>query len=99
MYCKRLYRGSLRNIWVYRKRNTNTYNNNINSIDDQHYTLITLRVRLKEKENAINNLTNIVYDCFCSNMNEIEYAIIDEGFSQETADAIMPLLKLYLTYL
>lgn len=76
-----------------------TINIDINSIDDQHYTLITLRVRLKEKENAINNLTNIVYDYFCSNMNEIEYAIIDEGFSQETADAIMPLLKLYLKYL
>lgn len=74
-----------------------TINIDINSIDDQHYTLITLRVRLKE--NAINNLTNIVYDCFCSNMNEIEYAIIDEGFSQETADAVMPLLKLYLKYL
>lgn len=76
-----------------------TVNIDINSIDDQHYTLITLRVRLKEKENAINNLTNIVYDYFCSNMNEIEYAIIDEGFSQETADAVMPLLKLYLKYL
>lgn len=76
-----------------------TVNIDINSIDDQHYTLITLRVRLKEKENTINNLMNIVYDYFCSNMNEIEYAIIDEGFSQETADAIMPLLKLYLKYL
>lgn len=76
-----------------------TVNIDINSIDDQHYTLITLRIRLKEKENAINNLTNIVYDYFCSNMNEIEYAIIDEGFSQETANAVMPLLKLYLKYL
>ena len=76
-----------------------TVNIDINGVDDQHYTLITIRVTLKEKENAINNLTNIVYDYFCSNMNEIEYAIIDEGFSQETADAIMPLLKLYLKYL
>ena len=70
----------------------------INGVDDQHYTLITIRVALKEKENAINNITNIVYDYLCSNMNEIEYAIIKKGFSKETADAIMPLLKLYLKY-
>lgn len=76
-----------------------TINIDINSIDDQHYTLITLRVRLKEKENAINNLTNIVYDSFNSNLNVIEYAIIDNGFSQEIADTAMPLLKLYLKYL
>lgn len=70
----------------------------INGVDDQHYTLITIRVALKEKENDINNITNIVYDYLCSNMNEIEYAIIKKGFSKETADAIMPLLKLYLKY-
>lgn len=72
---------------------------NINSIENQRYALLTISATLKEKEDAINNIANVVYDSFNSNLNVIEYAIIDNGFSQEIADAVMPLLKLYLKYL
>lgn len=71
----------------------------INSIENQRYALLTISATLKEKEDAVNNIANIVYDSFNSNLNVIEYAIIDKGLSKETADVVMPLLELYLKYL
>lgn len=75
-----------------------TYKVDINSIENQQYGLLTFYVTLK-KEGAITNTANIVYDKYQSNLNIIKYAIINKGLSQETADTVMPLLKLYLKYL
>lgn len=75
-----------------------TYKVDINSIENQQYGLLTFYVTLK-KEGAITNTANLVYDKYQSNLNIIKYAIINKGLSQETADTVMPLLKLYLKYL
>lgn len=78
--------------------NDSSYKIDIQSVDGQYYGLITIYGKLKD-EDAIANIVTITYNRCSSNLNKIEYEIVDKGLSQETADVMMPVLKLYLKYL